>query len=880
MERRAYKVLGAALVLAVLGIAPVAIDPPSTGGTTNVPRASLPPSARAGPPVPPTPHSALLLSTYLGGSAGDGALGVGVDAQGNISVAGTTSSADLPATLGAYDSTWNDGQDVFVAKFDPALQNILYLTYLGGGLDDEALGMAMDDQGNVYVSGHTDSTDFPATPGAFDGTANGGVDAFVAKFNATGALVYSTYLGGSGYDRGYGIGTSGGGTAIVSGYTSSPNFPTTPGAFDTIPSGEDAFATKLSADGSTLVYSTMIGGTGTEIGYASAVDTTGAVYVGGLAISSDLPTTPGAYDRTPDSWDAFLVKVEPTGGGIAYGTYLGGRDPDWVESIAVDAQGNAYVAGQTASDDFPVTPEAIRTSHPDTWDAFVAKFSPDGSDLLFGTYLGGSSSDHPLAMASHPSGALYIAGAAFSYDFPVSPDALDPTMAGGQEGFVLQMEGGRATFLDSTFLGGESGDLVHGLAFTPSGEALVAGQTWSLGFPVTPGSYDTTIAGGGDAFVSKVDMRSVPILLETDPPGLQLEVDGVWATAPTGFFCPVNTSHSLSAPSPQTSPGRRHVFVEWSDGAPQNRTIVCTAAATYAASYVLEAFSFSVVTFPPGPRILVDGVAYSDPSTGWAHSDWCTPGTSRSLDVPSPQDSGTTRYVFLGWSDGGPAAHVVSCDAPVALFANFSLQYAVQLVTDPPGLVLLLDGAAQVTPATVWCDADSPYEVSAAPQQGNSTTRFLFAWWAMGGGWTSCGSPAEHRAVYSAQHRVRVETNPPGIPVVLDGRTQETPVELWCDAGTTHNFEAPPRDGREPTVYGFTGWSDGGSRERALVCDGPHELVAVYALLPSVLAEGSFAAVFLATVVAPIVLVPLLRGRRRPRRSSIPGGPSREPPSP
>jgi hypothetical protein len=267
----------------------------------------------------------LVYSTYFGGSAaphippwgtrgGDGARGIAVDGAGSAYITGLTSSADLPTTPGAYDSTFNGGlQDSFVAKLDPSGSELVYSTYLGGSFEDDGIGIAVDGAGSAYVAGRTfGSYDFPTTPGAFDITYSGGVsDATLTKLDPTGAVAYSSYLGGGGLDEGFGIEVDGAGRAYLSGFTNSAGFPTTPGALDTMPNGGvDVFITQMNAAGTAPVQSTFLGGAGDDFGYDLAIDGSGSVYVTGDTNSADFPATAGAFATTrAGGFDAFVAKI-------------------------------------------------------------------------------------------------------------------------------------------------------------------------------------------------------------------------------------------------------------------------------------------------------------------------------------------------------------------------------------------------------------------------------------------------------------------------------------------------------------------------------------------------------------------------------------------
>src|SRR6266853_243586 len=292
---------------------------------------------------------------------------------------------------------------------DPVLS---YSTYLGGSGGEKGLAIAVDTNGNAYVTGSTFSANFPTTAGSFQPTYGGVTDAFVTKLDPTGsALIYSTYLGGSSGDEGNAIAVDAGGSAYVTGIAGS-DFPTTPGAVEAV-GAIGAFVTKLDPSGSALAYSTYLGGNRSgSNGSGIAVDAFGNAYVTGFA-SSGYPTTPGAFQRTfnspagvnhPFTSDAFVTKLNPTGTGLVYSTYLGGSEVDFGTGIAVDVDGNAYVTGFTASADFPVTP-GPQPLYGGGFDAFVTKLQATGSALAYSTYLGGSGEDrgHGIAVDAHGS---------------------------------------------------------------------------------------------------------------------------------------------------------------------------------------------------------------------------------------------------------------------------------------------------------------------------------------------------------------------------------------------------------------------------------------------------------------------------------------------
>ena len=392
--------------------------------------------------------SALIYSTYLGGSDNDEGNGIAVDALGDAYVTGWTASTNFPTTTGAPQSAFGGGHDdAFVTKLDPTGSALIYSTYLGGSNYDEAHGIAVDASGNAYVTGTTYSSNFPTVAGSFQVTLGGYADAFVSKLNPTGsALIYSTYLGRSYCDEGRGIAVDAMGDAYVAGFTYSANFWTTPGAFQTKSGGGfDAFVSKLNPAGSTLLYSTFLGGVLDDFAYGIALDSTGSAYVTGETYSSNFPTTAGAFQTTPGGPsaagydDAFVVKLNATGTALVYSTYLGGTGDDAGNGVAVDVLGNASVTGETYSTNFPTTTGSFQTTFGGEEDAFVSKLNAAGSALLYSTYVGGTGDEGGQGIALDTSGNAYVTGWTNSHNFPTTGGVFQPAIAGTQNAFVLQI---------------------------------------------------------------------------------------------------------------------------------------------------------------------------------------------------------------------------------------------------------------------------------------------------------------------------------------------------------------------------------------------------------------------------------------------------------
>ncbi len=497
----------------------------------------------------------LAYSTYLGGTGGypDGATGIAVDGAGSAYVTGYARSLDFPVTADAFQKTNHseggyvgEGSNAFITKLNPSGTALIYSTYLGGsgdatfGASDEGTGIAVDQAGNAYVTGQTDSKDFPVTSDAFQPVMPSKdypfyASAFVTKLNPSGtALVYSTYLGGEGgADVATGIAIDAAGNAYVTGNTASTNFPVTAGAFQSTSRG--AFVSKFNASGTALIYSTYLGGNSGDGAYAIAVDTSGNAYVAGYTYGVDFPVTAGVVQPTYSGSggpDAFVTKLNPAGTALVYSTYLGGNaqpsDGQSATGIAVDGSGNAYVAGYSSTFDFPTTKDAFqRTNHSTIGgfpNGFLTKLNPAGTEFVYSTYLGGSNLefgdpgpgavyffDQINGVAVNSSGNAFVTGAVSSTDFPVTPDAFQPTSLGLNGAFLTEFNTSGTGLVYSTYLGDGEAFYTGGyaIAVALSGDAYLAGNTASSLFPVTPGAFQTKISGE-IAFISKFSFATPP----------------------------------------------------------------------------------------------------------------------------------------------------------------------------------------------------------------------------------------------------------------------------------------------------------------------------------------------------------------------------------
>jgi hypothetical protein len=451
-------------------------------------------------------------------------------------------------TLGAYDTSRP-------LVIDPGL---LYSTYLGGAGFEEARNVAVGTDGSTYVTGFTESPDFPSTVGSFDATRDGTSDGFLTKLDAGGALVYATFIGGSASDTANSIAVDAVGNAYLTGSTSSLDFPTTEDAYQSGASGTpNAFVTKLAPSGSSLVYSTYLGGSGFESAIDVALDAAGSAYVIGLATSGAFPVTEGAFDETLNGFeDGFVSKLTPDGSDLAYSTYLGGTSCDLEEPLAidVDAGGHAYVTGYTSSTDFPTTPGAHDTTADQNLcdfarDAFVTKLNSSGSGLDYSTYLSGASgmTDFAFGIVVDAAGNAHVAGGTASQDFPTTPGAFDTTHDASGDTFLTKLNAAGSGLLYSTFLGGDGGEAAIALALDDGGDVYVSGVTDSTDFPTTPGAFDESYNGDGseliqDAFLTRLDTDTSELVYSTYFGGLGddwslfgLGVDGAGNAVLSGY---------------------------------------------------------------------------------------------------------------------------------------------------------------------------------------------------------------------------------------------------------------------------------------------------------------------------------------------------------
>ncbi len=519
----------------------------------------------------------LLHSTYIGGRGEDCGCGIEVDSSGNAYITGYTDddTTDYPTTTGAYNTSHNGNEDVFITKLNSSGSSLIYSTFIGGSNNDGGWGgidvgfsdIEIDTKGNAYVTGSTDSTNYPTTTGAYSISHNGGnYDVFVTKLNSLGSsLIYSTFIGGSNDEGGNDIEIDKSGNVYVTGYTSSTDYPTTYGAYDTSHNGNyDVFVTKLNSSGSTIKYSTFIGGSGSETGWGIAIDHGNNAFVTGNTSSTDYPTTSGAFARTYNGsgslnkyGDAFITKLNSSGSSLNYSTFIGGSGWDLAFSIAVDSNGNAHITGgsEDHTTDFPTTTGAYDTTHNGGThmmynDVFVTKFNSNGSSLLYSTFIGGSGCDWGTGIAIDTNGNSYVTGSTVSTNFPVTSNAYDKSFNKNYDIFISKLDSSGSSLNYSTYIGGSTAlsgsypsDWPWEIAIDNKENVFITGRTTSTDYPTTSRAYDTSLNGNGDVFVTKLNLT-----VDLSPPFFGSDCSNTSATTgdPFCFSIEVNDNYDVS----------------------------------------------------------------------------------------------------------------------------------------------------------------------------------------------------------------------------------------------------------------------------------------------------------------------------------------------
>jgi hypothetical protein len=448
----------------------------------------------------------LLFSGYFGGVSQTNITSLAINSSYNIIVAGWSTATDLPASNGARTRT-GGGVDAFVAGFSPSGGSLLFCTYLGGSSDDRAFGLAVDAAANTYVTGWTSSTNFPVL-GGVQAKLSGSRDAFVAKLNPSGnALIYSTYLGGSGVDTGNGIALDTNNSAVIVGDTTSTNLATTPGVLQRRTAGsQDTFVAKLTPSGSGITFMTYFGGSASEHGAAIQVDSSNTVFIGGSTYSTNLPTSHAFQPQSGGGQDAFFTRLSADASAILFSTYIGGSNgqpgaPEELTAISLGPLGNPTVAGTTSSVDFPASATAFQSTFGGgQTDGFIARFTASTGGLVKATFLGGSLNDGINGLAIDYRGDMYVAGYTSSTDFPAQRP-IQSSNAGGMDAFVAKLTFVSVEF--ATYLGGQGNDSANAIAVDALTSVVVAGSTGSSNFP-TAGKVGGWSGGVLSSFLTKL----------------------------------------------------------------------------------------------------------------------------------------------------------------------------------------------------------------------------------------------------------------------------------------------------------------------------------------------------------------------------------------
>lgn len=623
----------------------------------------------------------LSYSTYLGGSGIGAVTSLALDAGGNLYATGWTEALDFPIA-GAFQSSLKGGVDAFVVKFNPAGSALLYATYFGGSSDDRGAAIAVDSSGQAYVTGSTASYDFP-TAQALRSSLGGQRNAFVLKLNSAGnAPVYSTYLGGTGYDLGTAIAADTSGNAYIAGDTQSVNFPLLNPAQSTIGGATDAFVTKLTATGA-LAFSTYLGGSASEHVGGIAIDSSGNTYIAGGTYSTNFPVSSAFQNTNGGSQDAFITKLSASGSQILYSTYLGGAgsgSPEQASDISVDSSGNAYVAGVTNSNNFPVTSGAFQTAYGGLQDAFLAKINPTGTALVFSTYLGGFDFDWANGVGLDASGNIYVAGYTASYNFAqVSP--LQNALAGGYDAFVSRFTSAGNSLTFSTWFGGGGSDVANALVVDSSGNMFVGGQTNSVNLPLS-GAIQSSNNGGSIGWVARMGVTApppqTPATVSVSPSSGSGNTvtftaqysDTGGAAALTSVALLLNTSAATSYACYATyNPSANNFSLFNDDPTTGSQTVVpgggsqvnsqcqlngAGSAASSSGNTLTVTYSFTFQPGFPGNKTVYTYALDAGANTGWvARATW-------TVTVPAPQPSATSVSPNSGLGAAGAFTFVFS----------------------------------------------------------------------------------------------------------------------------------------------------------------------------------------------------------------------------
>src|SRR5579862_5942054 len=694
----------------------------------------------------------LVYSTLVGGSQHDEARGIAVDSTGAAYITGWTSSSDFPISAGAYNGTFtgggNSNSDIFVTKLNPGGASIAYSTYIGGSEDDIANAIAIDTNGNAYVTGETYSPNFPTVSAYQDSCSStcssSLADAFLFVLGGDGsALLYSTYFGGNGIDRGFGVAVSGTnayvyGQTIAAGQTE--NFPTTTGVYQTAYGGgnSDAFVAEFNTATSgtpSLVYSTYLGGSGDEDYNGAgdntrkggiAVDGNGDAWVTGFT-TGGFPTIAGAYQSTfqgggsVTNSDAFVTELNPAGTALLYSSYFGGSGDDLAYGITHDSSNNVYITGSTSSMNLPVTSTAFQPTCPTTcatnFNGFLTVLTPSGDPaaLKYSTYLAGTNNgtsiqDGGQAITIDSSLNAYVTGGTAAANLATT-GSIQSANAGGNDVFVAELAttGTAATFPEifATYLGGLGDDFGQGIALDTTGNIYVAGYTNSTStspfFPTTTGAFQTgcgdlgTCNGKTDAFVAEINTANFS--LTTTVTG-----SGSIGSTPAGISCPGTCAFNFPTASVVTltpTANSGFTFTGWTSAC--SGTGACsvtmnsdqTVGATFSAAFLLN-----VGEAGTGTGTVVDNVT---PTPLLNCQPNCTANYAGGTVITLTATAGPNS-TFAGWSGAcsGTGSCVVTMSQAQSVTATFNLTAGAAAACPATGTDNWTGGAGNWSNSAMW----------------------------------------------------------------------------------------------------------------------------------------------------------------------------------
>ncbi|HVQ64395.1 MAG TPA: SBBP repeat-containing protein [Terriglobia bacterium] len=639
---------------------------------------------RYDPSLPLTIDPKLVWSSYLGGTGNDSGNDVAVDADGNAYITGFTSTvvADPgPTTPPALETPVASGFEAFMTKIDAA-GALAYTTYFGGIFDDEGHSLALTADGSVFVVGYSTSPDFPIVNG-FQANRNGIQDAVVVKLAiSNGEIQFSTYLGGVNSDRAFGVAVDASGNAYVAGGTLG-SFPIVNAFQPAFGRGlRDGFLTKITPSG-TIGFSTFFGGSGDEQIYDVAIDGDGNIIVTGYTSSQNFPVANALYRIFRGGTDdVFISKFNSAGSGLIFSTYLGGFASDNGVRLAVDKDNNIYVTGYTLSPDFPIK-NAPQPLHAGVYDAFLIKLHPDGQDADFSTPIGGEDTDGGTAVAVDKDGYIYLAGFTNSVGF-YAINAIGGFLRGARDGFVVKMAPDASVLVYSTYLGDFGVESATSLALDGAGNAYVTGFTTSSAFPVAENAFQTTLAGGQDGFIVKINADDV----KTSEP-YSFPVNGGAVTATAGQTSQPLFGYMAADVKTGLSPSGLEIIDLRSAGTLINEVSVPVPALTYTARFYV---STSVAS-------------------------------ATAVTIVNPNDSEATIGFYFTAAGGGtsnfgefrlrPHQQTSGFLYTAPFFLPVDLKGTITMQSDSPvsAIALLVSGSGS-SPTNVWIPIMNPYLVN------------------------------------------------------------------------------------------------------------------------------------------------------------------------